>query len=118
MIPAITSEAMPTRIVTIQPIGSEPGWNNRPSAPTRAPTMISHTQCMRSPFGVRERKRRSGAVGCARLDGGERHELPPQLLDLVPQLGGVLEAQLLRRGEHLLLELDHELLELLARHPL
>src|SRR5947199_6472468 len=35
MSPAITSDAMPMRMVTIQPIGSEPGWKSRPSAPTR-----------------------------------------------------------------------------------
>src|SRR5204863_7144883 len=50
MSPAITSDAMPMRMVTIQPIGSEPGWKSRPSAPTRAPTMISNIQCIESPF--------------------------------------------------------------------
>ena len=41
-----------------------------------------------------------------------------QRLDLVAQLRGVLEAQLLGRREHLLLERDDELLDLLARHAL
>src|SRR5690242_10933259 len=44
--PAITSDAMPIRIVTIQPIGSRPGWSRRPRAPTSAPTRMSHIQCM------------------------------------------------------------------------
>ena len=53
--------------------------------------------------------------GCTSLYGGglgQRLELAPQLLDLVPQLGGVLEAELLGRREHLLLERDRELLHL------
>ena len=33
-------------IVAMIPIGSTPGWNNRPSAPTIAPTMMSQIQCM------------------------------------------------------------------------
>ena len=44
----------------------------------------------------------------------ERVQLAAQLLDLVAELGRVLEPQLLGRGEHLLLERDHELLELAA----
>src|SRR2546430_3815235 len=44
--PAMTSDAMPIRIVSSQPIGSTPGWNRRPSAPTTAPTMINQIQCM------------------------------------------------------------------------
>ena len=47
---------------------------------------------------------------------GERDQVAAELLDLVAQLRRVLEAQLLGRLEHLLLERDHELLELLARH--
>src|SRR5262249_8460837 len=49
---------------------------------------------------------------------GERGQLAAQVLDLVAELGGVLEAELLRGGEHLLLERDHELLEVIAGHPL
>src|SRR3954466_11434573 len=49
------------------------------------------------------------------LDVGE---LPPQLADLVAQARGVLEAQVLRRGEHLLLELDDRLLHLGEREIL
>ena len=45
-------------------------------------------------------------------------ERPPDLADLVAQAGGVLEAQLVGRGEHLLLELDDGPLELLRRHRL
>src|SRR5215216_4428681 len=44
--PATIREAMPIRIVTIQPIGSAPGWNSRPRAPTIAPTMMSHIHSM------------------------------------------------------------------------
>src|SRR4029453_1710448 len=44
--PATTSDAMPIRIVSSQPIGSTPGWKSLPSAPTIAPTMMSHIQCM------------------------------------------------------------------------
>ena len=39
----------------------------------------------------------------------------PQLLDLVAELRRVLEAQVLGGGEHLLLELDHQPLQLLGR---
>src|ERR1700751_5050152 len=48
----------------------------------------------------------------------ERLQVAPQVLDLVAELRGVLESQLLGGEVHLLLERDHELLELLARHPL
>src|SRR6266540_1813635 len=44
--PATIRETMPRTIVTIQPIGSAPGWKNRPSAPTIAPTMMSHIHVM------------------------------------------------------------------------
>src|SRR3954466_14553375 len=49
------------------------------------------------------------------LDVGE---LPPQLADLVAQARGVLEAQVLGGGEHLLLELDDRLLHLRERQVL
>ena len=45
-IPPMISDTMPSRIVTIQPIGSTPGWKSRPRAPTIAPTMINHTHDM------------------------------------------------------------------------
>src|SRR5262245_32908285 len=48
---------------------------------------------------------------------GERVQLAAQLLDLVAELRGVLEAELLCRDVHLLLERHDELLELLAAHP-
>src|SRR5215217_2400896 len=124
MSPAITSDAMPMRMVTIQPIGSEPGWKSRPSAPTRAPTMISHIQCIGVSFfrciegETPGRPRWFRTSVRARLDRGQRKELAPQVLDLIAQLRGVLEPQLLRRREHLLLELHDELLEFLLRHPL
>ena len=50
--------------------------------------------------------------------GGEGRQLPAQLLDLVAQLGRVLEAQLLGGREHLLLERDHELLHLVLAQAL
>src|SRR5436189_287689 len=46
------------------------------------------------------------------------HELAAEILDLVTQLRCVLEPQLLGRGEHLLLELDDQFLELARRHSL
>src|SRR6478672_2464501 len=51
---------------------------------------------------------------------GGRHglELAAELLDLVPQLGRVLEAELLGGHVHLLLERDDELLQLLRAHAL
>src|SRR6478735_5014166 len=45
-----------------------------------------------------------------------RIQIAPQVADLVAQLGRVLEAQLLRGGEHLLLELAHRLLDLRRCH--
>ena len=56
--------------------------------------------------GLASRSRRSERRSAA------APELAPELLDLVAQLRGVLEPQLLGGGEHLLLERDHELLEL------
>src|SRR3954469_26022466 len=52
------------------------------------------------------------------LTGADGEELVAQRLELVAQLRGVLEAQLLGGREHLLLERDDELLDLLARHAL
>ena len=44
-------------------------------------------------------------------------QLAAQLLDLVSQLGGILEPELLGRGEHLLLELDDQPVDLLRLQP-
>ena len=44
--------------------------------------------------------------------GPQRLEVSPQLLELVADPGGLLEAEVLGGGEHLLLELDDQLLEL------
>ena len=63
-----------------------------------------------------QRSREPGLPLCG--GRGERHQLAPELLDLVAELGGVLEAKLLGREIHLLLERDEELLELVRRHPL
>src|SRR5262249_17725132 len=49
---------------------------------------------------------------------GERGELAAELLDLIAELRRVLESELLGGGEHLLLERDHELLELGLVHSL
>src|SRR5436190_14581071 len=64
------------------------------------------------------RPRRSPATSgrsCALDRPGGAVELVAEVLDLVPELRRVLEPQLLGRGEHLLLELDDQLLELLRR---
>src|SRR4051794_37833274 len=45
-------------------------------------------------------------------------QLPVQGLDLVAKLGGVLEAEVLGGGQHLLLQLHHGLADLLGRHAL
>ena len=68
------------------------------------------------------------AIGAAALTVQRRGQTPSlhargvevsaQLLDLVAELGGVLEPELLSRREHLLLELDDQLLDLLGRHAL
>src|SRR5688572_16952488 len=47
--------------------------------------------------------------------GADRVEVRAELLELVADPGGFLEAQVIGRGEHLLLELDHQLLQLLRR---
>src|SRR4051812_46828423 len=59
---------------------------------------------------VRDRKAR-GASG-----RGRGVEFAPQVADLVAELGGVLEPQILGRRQHLLLELDDRALELLGGH--
>ena len=50
MMAAITIETIPMAMVSIQPIGSDPGWKSRPSAPTIAPTMINQMKCMAAGF--------------------------------------------------------------------
>src|SRR3954464_9316208 len=57
--------------------------------------------------------RLSETSGCA-----ERLQLAPQRLDLVTQLGCVLEAQIVGGEKHLLLQLHDRLLDLLRRHSL
>src|SRR3954452_24993535 len=109
--PATTSETMPIAMVSNIPIGSLPGWMSRPSAPTMAPTMMSQTQCMATVYRASRSAKRDSRLG-------ERLELAAELLDLVAQPRCVLEAQLLGGDEHLLLERDRELLELLAGHAL
>ena len=66
--PATTSDAMPIRIVTIQPIGSLPGWSRRPRAPSIAPTMMSHIQCM-SPLCPAGRARNLALLMCQGAGG-------------------------------------------------
>src|SRR3954452_598444 len=65
---------------------------------------------------------RSSSSTTARLRGRlvavDFGEPPPQLADLVAQARGVLEAQVLGGGEHLLLELDDRLLHLGQREVL
>src|SRR4029077_18190657 len=91
-------------------IGSGPGIASRASEPVINPeTRIARTKLMWAS------SRRSSGRSLRRR---ERRQLPAQLLDLVAQLGGILEAELLRGREHLELEVDDHLLELLARHPL
>src|SRR3954468_19520982 len=61
---------------------------------------------------------RSGAASLGRRVAPEVAEDPAQVADLVAQPRGVLEPQVLGGRQHLLLELDDRLLDLLARHPL
>src|SRR6266545_540951 len=72
--PATISETTPIRIVAIQPMGSRPGSRNRPSAPTIAPTMMSHTHCMPS-----------GSPTPAGRKPGRRARQRPLLDELPPQ---------------------------------
>src|SRR3954453_13622054 len=64
-----------------------------------------------------KRVRRPGASRGPGL-GFQLVQLAAQRLDLVAQLGRVLEAQVVRGGEHLLLELDDGPAQLLGRHAL
>ena len=47
---ATSRETMPIAMVSSQPMGSDPGWKSRPSAPTIAPTMMNQMKCMRGGF--------------------------------------------------------------------
>src|SRR5206468_860905 len=86
--------------------GPTPGSSRRPSAsrgqPVAAPPRTKRGSPPRSPSGrgVRERGL----------------EIAAQVLDLVAQLGRVLEAQVLGGREHLLLELDDRALQLVSAH--
>src|SRR3954453_5158502 len=97
----------PSVIVNGTLIGSGPGTAQRARPPMMKPEsrtwMIAPSTRATYPVSGR------GNL-CGRL------QLAPQVLDLVAQLGRVLEAQLLGGGEHLLLELDHELLDLGRLH--
>src|SRR5215218_9744963 len=64
------------------------------------------------------RRPRLGLSLRRRLVALDVRDLAPQLADLVAQPGRVLEAQVLGRREHLLLELDDRLLDLGQRHVL
>src|SRR5712691_5701822 len=95
--------ARPIVTVSHTGIGSGPGTARRASAPVTKPsTMIAMTEPI---IG--------GSLGRSL---GRGDELAPERLDLVAQLRCVLEPQLLRGGEHLLLQLDDQLLELARRH--
>src|SRR6476469_5303598 len=96
----------PIAIVSQTGIGSGPGIVSRASEPVIHPEKRIARAKPRDTAACR-RSRRG-------LRGGDRSQLAEQLLDLVAQLGGVLEAELLRSGEHLELEVDDHLLELLA----
>src|SRR3954447_20022938 len=61
---------------------------------------------------------RSGSAPPSSGPGLYLLQLPVEGLDLVAELGGVLEAEVLRGGQHLLLQLHHRLADLLCRHAL
>src|SRR3954466_11166852 len=61
---------------------------------------------------------RSGSAPPSSGPGLYLLQLPVESLDLVAELGGVLEAEVLRGGQHLLLQLHHRLADLLGRHAL
>src|SRR5687768_18571590 len=85
-------------------IGSGPGTARRARAPTMNPLTAARRTKVRTSMPLH---------GLAR--GGE---LATQRLDLVAQVLGVLEAQVLGRREHLLLERDQELVELVGGQAL
>src|SRR5436305_13458399 len=102
--PAI-EPARPIDSVSQTGIGSGPGIASRASAPVTKPEKrIARTKPR---FTASDARRRRAL----------RRQVAAQLLDLVPELRRVLEPQLLGRLEHLLLERDHQLLEIVPRHP-
>src|SRR5579859_723009 len=108
MPPPPSEPARPMATVSQMGIGSGPGTASRASAP------VTNADAM-TPMTV-------PALTEAISNSGGRFlecvQLAAKLLDLVAQLRGVLEAELLRGDVHLLLERDDELVELGAVHPL
>src|SRR5690242_10643689 len=100
-----------------------------PPAPARGGNPVSPTNPLRAGADTEYRRLSSGEPagspappqGRATSSRGrlrQRVQVAAQLLQLVAELGGIFEAELLGRLEHLLLQGDDELLQLLARHAL
>src|SRR5262249_17736690 len=103
--PPTADPTRPIATVSQTGIGSGPGTAQRARLPVMNPnSMIIKTEPSTALKSL-----------CRGLRSG-RNELAAKIFDLVAQLGGVLEAELLGGGEHLLLELDDQLLELRRRH--
>src|SRR5205823_1553454 len=83
------------------------------------PWRISKRSSRSSTASPRSTRDRSGS-GSKRpsLSGRNGLQLAAELLDLVAQLGRILEAELLGGHVHLLLERDDQLLELVRGHAL
>src|SRR4051812_31824027 len=96
--------------------GSAPANAESTPSSSRTPAGSSGSSASRisslSASGTRKEMRFTSVGG----RGRRRVQLAPQVADLVAQLGRVLEAQLLRRREHLLLQLAHHLLDLGRLH--
>ena len=95
-----------------------PSPTGRSTIPAGSSGSTPSSTSSRAASGMRKETRctpREATAG-SRLPERRGVQLAPQLADLVAQLGGVLEAQLLGRGEHLLLELDDRRLDLGRRH--
>src|SRR2546423_1277914 len=106
-IPPPTAE--PTRpIATVSQagIGSGPGTASLASPPVMKPKIMMRMIEPSTAEILGGRRSRSP---------GRSHQFAAELLDLVAKLGGVLEPELLRRREHLFLELDDELLQVTGR---
>src|SRR5512132_1551477 len=141
--PPAAEPTRPIAIVSQTGIGSGPGTARRARLPVMNPnSMIMRMEPNTCPIEFRAHQaallQRAGLtaaraelarplIGRRQVGASEslgrclrrgRDELAAQILDLVTELRGVLEAQLLRRREHLLLELDDQLLELGRRHAL
>src|SRR5580693_2192737 len=72
-----------------------------------------------SAVGARREPALGGVAGYGRRPARvDLAQVATQLAQLVAQLRGVLEAQVVGRRDHLLLELDDHLLELVLRHLL